>query len=1458
MATFLVTMDHDGKEHDLQIQVDGPVRVGDVVDVVVRRTRTDRLPVAPSFAVERTGDTLARDTRLMDADLRSGDRIHLRDASGLSDRRHAEAAARAEIVAGPGTGIPFPLGPGPSDIGRSAACDIRIKDRLASRRHARITVADDIHVTDLGSTNGVLVNDEFIFGASKVSADDLVMIGDTTMQFHMVERTERASAGPVVEFNRPPHVFKAYPGAEIELPAPPDDPPKQRLPMIAALVPLLLVGVMFVGSDKGLLDLWPFSPLMLVFMGLSPMMVVGSYLESKRSGRLNHKDRVAEHAELIRRKRARLDAEREKEIASRAREFPSGAEAEQFATTQSARLWERHIDEPEFLALRVGRAEQDSRTTVTLQSGGSRRLRDEMAGIPALYARIPKLPAVADLDDVGGLGLAGPIDRCNRLARSLMVQLAGLHSPSELVVTALFGSEEALEWKWLAWLPHVRSAVTPIRGSHFGTDPHTCEQLLSTLLSELERRSGERREGARGAPPALPVIVTLIDESAPLDRTRLAPLLETGPSVGLFFLWIGSSWTRLPRPCGAVVDLHTHEGRLSLAFRHSGETIEGVTVEGMSLDRAEAFARRLTPVVEVGGRVGAGVAVPPTASLVELLDGADILDDPDAVISRWIEAEESVREGKKLNLRAPIGLQAEAPLSIDIRSDGPHALVAGTTGAGKSELLQSYIASLAANHSARRITFLLVDYKGGAAFKDCARLPHTVGLVTDLDTSGVRRALVSLEAELKYREMVLHEAGARDLVELERSGHPATPPTLMVIVDEFAALAKEVPEFMEGVVDVALRGRSLGIHLVLATQRPAGVVTPQIRANTSLRIALRVADDDDSMDVIGAKDAAELDPAIPGRAIAKLGPRDSVLFQTAYAGGVTDAAAAGPTVHISRLVFDRTEHFPSFDEAHAGGIAEESTDLQRLVGNVGRAHKKAGLDPPRVPWQPPLAEVYDLAKLPRSETDEQIVIGLTDDPRRQRQDTVHFLPDQQGSVLVMGASGSGKTVLLRTLAASAALSRAGPTTHVYGLDFAGRGLEMLGHLPHVGTIVLGHDHERVVRLLRDLRSWIDDRSDRFSAMRAGSLPEYRSSVGGRGEPRILVLVDGYPAFNSTYERIEAGKWVDRLTQLVADGRRFGVHFVLTADRRSAFPLALASAVPGRLVLRLAGPDDYASAGVPLDIVTGSSPPGRAVFADLETQVALFGGNVSGDAQTGAMIELGRKLKARGHPPAPPVRILPAEVDLATVTANDAGFAFGLRDSDLGPAVLGFEPGGFIVTGPPRSGKTTALDTLVAARPPDVRDVVIVAAHDSDLTRPRSGCRIAVGAEDGGYLLRHLAEGSDESLLVVVDDLHDLANSDAEQALADVLRAARTRRFMIVVSSSPDAARRAFSGPLKDVRAGKSGLLIQPDTDMDGDLVGVRLPRAVNPVWPPGRGYLAIRGTIELCQVGIGDKQSVAT
>ena len=329
-------------------------------------------------------------------------------------------------------------------------------------------------------------------------------------------------------------------------------------------------------------------------------------------------------------------------------------------------------------------------------------------------------------------------------------------------------------------------------------------------------------------------------------------------------------------------------------------------------------------------------------------------------IHRGSQSRPAIRR-RNLSLRAVVGQAAGEPLTLDLRSQGPHALVGGTTGAGKSEFLQSWVLGMAAGYSPDTLTFLFVDYKGGAAFAECIGLPHSVGMVTDLSPHLVRRALTSLNAELRYREHILNAKKAKDLLELQRRGDPEAPPSLVIVVDEFAALVQEVPEFVDGVVNVAQRGRSLGLHLILATQRPAGVIKDNLRANTNLRVALRMADEADSMDVLGSPLAADFSPDIPGRGAAKTGPGRITGFQTGYVGGWTGRGAERPSWNCT--------NWPS---APAGVWEEPSERAGRPTPTWGPPTSPGWSPPsprrpagrscptPRRPWLPELAATYDL------------------------------------------------------------------------------------------------------------------------------------------------------------------------------------------------------------------------------------------------------------------------------------------------------------------------------------------------------------------------------------------------------------------------------------------------------------------------------------------------------------------
>jgi S-DNA-T family DNA segregation ATPase FtsK/SpoIIIE len=355
---------------------------------------------------------------------------------------------------------------------------------------------------------------------------------------------------------------------------------------------------------------------------------------------------------------------------------------------------------------------------------------------------------------------------------------------------------------------------------------------------------------------------------------------------------IAATADRLPAACDTVIEIVDPDGDATVRRPAEGVVAEDVLLAGLTVARARTCARHLARFDDPELRQ-AGAGLPDGVRLLPMLGLARV--DAASVRDRWRRTEPASAE-------APLGVTERGVFTLDLVRDGPHGLVGGTTGSGKSELLRSLVAALAAHADPTQLTFVLMDYKGGAAFDECARLPHTVGLVTDLDEQLGERALRAMEAELRRRERQLRAAGADNLVEYVQRGAPEPMPRLIVVIDEFATLASELPDFLAALVGIAQRGRTLGVHLILATQRPSGAVNDNIRTNTNLRVALRVQDAADSVDVIGIRDAAELSRLLPGRAYVRLGPGEVVPIQTALVTCVSAAAEDAP-VAVAPFVF---------------------------------------------------------------------------------------------------------------------------------------------------------------------------------------------------------------------------------------------------------------------------------------------------------------------------------------------------------------------------------------------------------------------------------------------------------------------------------------------------------------------------------------------------------------------------
>ncbi|WP_104191490.1 FtsK/SpoIIIE domain-containing protein [Cryobacterium sp. Y82] len=1408
---------------------------------------------------------------LTESGLRSGAVVELVQASDAFARpgeNRGPAAARITILAGPDAGREFDVPFGASTIGRDYGAEVRLGDPLVSKRHARLNVADIVEILDLGSANGLLMGG-LLVSRTALTPADVVSLGDTELSVAPLQQLAAVpTSAPVVEFVRTPRVVARFPGLELLAPTPPKAPQPMRFPYLSIVAPIIMGLVLYLVT-KNILSL--------AFIALSPLLVIGAFVDGKVTGKRVLKAQIKQFDEGMRVSETARTAAHTTERLVRAAETPSLAEVVDAVRRHGALLWTHRPEHEAFLTARLGLGLAPSRSTLSLP-GTNDSLPEYWARLEAAAADfdlIDQVPVLVDWRESGALGLAGPSATRDGVARGLVLQAVGLHSPAELVVAAFTSPASRPGWDWLEWLPHTSSAHSPLAGEHLADNPGSGQALLARLEALVEARV-EASASLRGAlieraqtdarPPALvPAVLVVIENDAPLDRGRATRLAERGADANVHVIWCAGSLDRLPAVCRTFLVLGSDPGASTGQVRWGEQTIP-IETESLDLETARRLARALAPVVDVGTPISDDSDLPRAISYATL-SGLDLIAEPTAVIDRWRENNSlTVRDGsptvprkKEGTLRALVGHTGTEPFHLDLRTQGPHALVGGTTGAGKSEFLQSWVLGMAAAHSPDRVAFLFVDYKGGTAFADCVGLPHTVGLVTDLSPHLVRRALTSLRAELRYREHLLNRKGAKDLVSLEKSGDTETPPSLLIIVDEFAALATEVPEFVDGVVDVAQRGRSLGLHLILATQRPAGVIKDNLRANTNLRIALRMADAEDSNDILGTPQAAHFDPSIPGRGAAKTGPGRIAAFQTGYAGGYTTNTPPRPRIDLQQLNFGSSTTW----DVPEGEVAEirdpGPTDIARLVTTIQAAAAQAAVPPPRKPWLDELAAVYDFMEQPHPRTDERLLLGVIDDPATQSQPAMFYEPDRDGNMAIFGAGGSGKSAALRLLAIAAAVTSQGGPIQVYGLDFGAGGLRMLEDLPHVGAIISGDDDERVVRLLRTLRDLVDDRAVRYAAVRAGTIGEYRQLSKRPDEPRILLLVDGIGAFREAYEFASTSQWFTMFAQIAADGRQLGVHVVMTGDRPNAIPSSISSTVQKRLVLRQATEDDYMLLGVTKDVLSVTSPPGRGIIDGNEVQLAVLGASSNLAVQSREVQRLAASMRRQSPMEAPRIGRLPEHVALLSLPATDAqGRAvIGLADEDLGP--IGVEQRGtFIISGPPGSGRTTALATLVSAlgRSPQHPQIAMFAPRRTALSGASTG---QVGTvNSGGFVLvtdavdavvtaaaqltARIEAGAFAAgqLAVVLESVTDFTGTDAEHPLTQLVKAAARADLFIVGEAESSTWSQAYTlaGPFK---SGRRGLLLVPG-EMDADmLLGTPLGRLKRSDFPPGRGFLIVNG-----------------
>jgi DNA segregation ATPase FtsK/SpoIIIE, S-DNA-T family len=1011
------------------------------------------------------------------------------------------------------------------------------------------------------------------------------------------------------------------------------------------------------------------------------------------------------------------------------------------ALAAGPRLWERRAGHEDFARVRIGIGER--RAALELAPPQTKPVEDleplsavSLRRFVNAYQTVPGLPITVGLRNFSSVEFAGRAPEALGLLRYLLGQLAAFHSPDELRIAVLTDEPGLAEWDWLKWLPHsahprLEDEAGPLR---LVAADHA--DLMTLLGDEF----AERPVHERAAQPSIaePFYAVVAHRAAiPADSRLLDPGLRNAVLLDATGAMTGGR---------GVLRLLCTDGRVEYPV---GDSTSQAAADTFSPGAAETLARLIAPM-RTGGSVD--LADKPLESDFELTALLGIRNPRTFdVAAKW-----RPRAVQSSRLRVPIGVTGAGEIvELDLKESaqggmGPHGLLIGATGSGKSELLRTLIVGLAATHSSEILNFVLVDFKGGATFLGMDRLPHTSAVITNLagELHLVDRMQDALNGEVIRRQELLRENGRASLHDYEKArlaGARLTPiPTLLVIVDEFSELLAGKPEFIELFVTIGRVGRSLGIHLLLASQRLDEGRIHRAEGHLSYRLALRTFSSMESRGVIGVSSAYEL-PSSPGNGYLKVDTTNLVRFKAAYVSGPCatlqerealpgaepdpgagevvrfglrqrppDTAAAAPDQRgASAPASEPARAEPGAGAAAAIDAAGEGESLLDVL--IGRIE---GAGPPaRQVWLPPLDQAPSLDELLpgivpdparglhaaayRGTGSLRVPLGIVDRPHEQSRELLTAdLTGTDGHLGVVGAPQTGKSTLLRTLMLSLALTHTPAEVQFYCLDFSGGGLASVAGLPHTGSVATRLDRDRVVRTVEELFQLIETREVRFTSLGLESMAAYRAA-GARGEfadpfGDVFLVVDGWSTLKQEFEELEP-----RIGELAARGLSFGVHLVVSAVRWSEIRPRTRDLLGTRFELRLGDPMESAvkaarAAAVPAQPGRGLTRTGHHFLVALPR---LDGGAGTADltvATKSAAAEVEAYWTGRC---APAVRMLPTRLALRDLPAPEGNLrvCLGLDEKRLGPVWHDFaRTPHLMVFGDSETGKTNALRLVANA------------------------------------------------------------------------------------------------------------------------------------------------------------------
>lgn len=1100
-------------------------------------------------------------------------------------------------------------------IGRDSDCNIIFDSKLVSSKHATVQFErNKVIVSDLSSSNGTYLNNIKIKNKTAQPGDVIFIMGlriilgknyfaynnpngVVTVESRLIKDYEEQEVQESIEANdeyvenedyfyRSPRFRRDIAGKIIKIDPPPQKEGGDDMPMIMTLGPAIVMGIssaftaLFsvfttMASGGSIMNALP----SLIMAG---GMLVGSILFPiiiKQYQKVQRFRKERKRKKLYRKYIDNIKNEISSEIHHQSEIFNENyvdaADCVHRIQYKDRNLWERTVDHNDFLCIRLGIGNLPwlgkldiPEKTFTLERDP---LQDELYALADAPKILENVPVTVSLRENPVCGIIGSREIVCDTVKNLIIQLAALHSYDELNLIFLYNEQENSSWEFVKWLPHVWSIDKSIR--FIARTDEEIRELDTYFKKILAQRQSENKENAD-----LPYyVIFAMDKKAAEKVQFLNELLHKNLKLGFSVVFLYNELQNLPKECSTVVEISGKDSKIYNKNDISGAYTSFIPDDKLTCDIRELTSTMSNIHLDLGSK---GYSLPTTLTFLEMFDVGKI--EHLNVLSRWKENDPTK------SLQCQIGVNSNGDLfylDMHEKFHGPHGLIAGMTGSGKSEFVMTLILSLAVNYHPYEVAFILIDYKGGGMANAFTKLPHVVGTITNLDGAAVKRSLVAIESELKRRQTIFSEASKKTGIsnidiykyqKLYREGTVAEPlPHLFIISDEFAELKTQQPEFMTQLVSAARIGRSLGIHLILATQKPSGVVDDQIWSNTKFRICLKVQEKQDSMDVIKRQDAAEL--SVTGRFYLQVGFNELFeLGQSAWSGAPylpADKIEKKNDISVTAVdILGRTIENVRFNNSVQ--VKRPPKQVDEITEYLARLAEEENLKISKI-WLEPISEfifVNDIRKKYQV-NDESFkldpVIGEIDDPAHQQQRVFKVSLSDEGNAVVYGSAGSGKTTFITTALYDLLSHHTPEQLNVYILDFSSETLRAFSRAPHVGDVLIADDKEKIINLFKMLSSELISRKKLFSEYGG----EYASFVK-RSEtklPMILVVIHNYAAFSELFDDLD-----DVAAILTREGIKYGIYFILTALTTNGVSYRIAQNIHQTIVLQLNDETDYSA------------------------------------------------------------------------------------------------------------------------------------------------------------------------------------------------------------------------------------------------------------------------------------------